>query len=95
MSLDDYEQNWLTLAATVISPVERSVGKILELSGLAIPYEYENASTAAKRETDIEILRRHKDGQPMREIMDALGVGRQRVYNALHAAGIYLRKPKQ
>ncbi len=45
-----------------------------------------------KRRRDAEIVLRYTQGQEHAQIMEALGIGRQTVYNALARAGVSLRK---
>jgi len=92
LSEEPYEDNWLALAAAILATEERSVGEILTLIGLSVPYVHEGQEKLRRR--DEEIVRRHEEGVDVLTIALELGVHKQTVYNALHGAGIRLRKPK-
>lgn len=92
LSEDPFEDNWLALAAAILATEERSVGEILTLIGLSVPYLHEGQEIRRRR--DAEMVRRHKEGVDVLTIAKDMGVHKQIVYNALHGAGIRLRKPK-
>lgn len=92
MSDDICEENWLALAAAIMSPKEQSVGNILCLLNLSAPYE--RIGGEARRRRDAEIVERYKTGQSAYKIAKEMDIHRQTVYEALHNVGISLRKTK-
>jgi len=92
MSLDDYELNWTALKVAVIAPREISISQILMMAGLIENQSGERMCIIAKKKQYAEIVRLCSKGMTVKEIMTELGIDRQRVYNALHDSGIYLRK---
>ncbi len=90
-SLDDNEENWLALAAAVISPKEISVGEVLNKPGLAIPYAHEFPGAVERKERDADILRRYREGQDISDIVVAAKASRATVLKVLNKAGIYFR----
>ncbi len=92
LSEDPFEDNWLALAAAIMATEERSVGEILTLIGLSVPYVHEGQEKRRRR--DAEIVRRHKEGMSVIDIANNMGLNKKMVYDALHNVGIRLRKPK-